>query len=246
MLGALAAAAIFASAGVGTQRSSAEAAGTAAPVAATGPEAHARTIYLRDCAWCHGDHGEGSNFAPDFADTSKGYIDFMLRTGRMPLAKPGVPATEGPPAYDSATIKALVDYVGTFGTGEPVPTVAAGDPTEGEKLFIANCAACHSSSGTGVILTNGIRTPQLYHVHPTQIAEAVRNGPGSMPPFSETTVDNQQLNDLVSYVHRLGPRQVKGGASLDQYGPITEGLFLWLLPVPVLIVALILLGKRAK
>src|SRR5690349_1235113 len=42
-------------------------------------------VFLRDCAWCHGKEGGGSQFAPSLKDVGTAAADFMLRTGRMPL-----------------------------------------------------------------------------------------------------------------------------------------------------------------
>jgi ubiquinol-cytochrome c reductase cytochrome c subunit len=217
---------------------------TATAASTAPPKDKGRELFLRDCAWCHGDRAEGTSVAPPLQDLGKGEVDFELRTGRMPLAHSGEKPEPGEPAYDSATISALVGYVGKLGTGAEIPKVSPGDPAVGETLFVSHCAACHSSSGTGVVLTNGDRTPQLYDTLPTQAAEAIRMGPGNMPPFTDKQLTEDEMNDVVSYVQQLGPKQVKGGASLDQYGPILEGVLLWLLPLPLLVVVAMLLGKR--
>jgi len=203
-------------------------------------------IYLRDCAWCHGIQAQGTDRGPDLRSSGPAYVDFMLRTGRMPLLDPHTRGRAQVPRYDSATISALVDYVGRqLGSGEPLPDLAPGDVTAGRTLFLANCAACHGSSGTGTILQDGSRVPQLYQTRSEQIAEAVRLGPGEMPPFGHSTVDDQELDDIVSYVQQLGPQQVEGGASLDQYGPIAESAVALTVGLPVLVLVIILLGRRA-
>lgn len=219
---------------------------SAPPTPVAGPP-RGRQVFLRDCAWCHGEQAQGTGVAPSLRDKGRADVDFWLSTGRMPLASPNQLATAGPPSYDKATIRDIVDYVGSLGVpGKPIPVVRPGNQAEGQSLFITHCAACHSSSGTGVIVVDGQDAPQLYHVPPTQAAEAVRLGPGQMPPFSDKQIDQTQLDDLVSYVSSLGSPQVKGGNGLDQFGPIFEGSLTWLIPVPVLIVVLLLLGERRK
>jgi ubiquinol-cytochrome c reductase cytochrome c subunit len=218
-----------------------------APPTATGTSSKGRQVFLRDCAWCHGEQAQGTGVAPSLRDKGAATIDFWLSTGRMPLASPDQQATSGPPSYDAATIRSIVGYVGSLGVvHEPIPQVRPGDVAEGQSLFITHCAACHSSSGTGVIVVDGKQAPQLWGTPPTQVAEAIRTGPGEMPPFSSEEVDETQLDDLVSYVSSLGSPQVKGGSGLDQFGPIFEGSIAWLIPVPVLIVVLLLLGQRRK
>lgn len=218
------------------------------PPAATSPgEQHGRQVFLRDCAWCHGQHAQGTGVAPSLLDKGSAAIDFWLSTGRMPLKSPDQRAMKGPPAYSSRTISDIVDYLGSLGPGgKPIPVVHAGDEAEGQSLFITHCAACHNTSGTGVIVVNGAVAPQLYGEHPRQIAEAIRTGPGEMPAFSSHVVDQTQLDDLVAYASSLGDKQVRGGNGLDQYGPIFEGSIVWLIPVPVLIGVLLLLGQRRQ
>jgi ubiquinol-cytochrome c reductase cytochrome c subunit len=203
-------------------------------------------VFLRDCAWCHGIRAQGTSRGPDLRTAGPAYVDFMLKTGRMPLLEPDASTEPQHQKYDEATIAALVQYVGEeLGSGEPLPRLSTGDITSGRTVFLANCAACHGSSGTGTILQDGTRVPQLYNTPSEQIAEAVRVGPGEMPPFGDGTVDEQELNDVVSYVQQLGPAQVKGGHPLDQYGPIAESLLAFLVPLPLLVLIIILLGRRA-
>jgi ubiquinol-cytochrome c reductase cytochrome c subunit len=205
-----------------------------------------REVYLRDCAWCHGIQGQGTGRGPDLRTAGPAYVDFMLRTGRMPLRSPDTSQRDYVPRYDSATMSALVRYVGErLGSGEPIPRLTAGDITTGRTLFLANCAACHSSSGTGTILQDGSRVPQLYETRSEQIAEAIRVGPGEMPPFGHAAMTDAELSDTVAYVQQLGPAQVHGGLALDQYGPIAESLVALVVGLPLLVVVTVLLGRRA-
>jgi len=204
-----------------------------------------RQVFLRDCAWCHGTAGGGTSRAPSLTDVGAEAADFYLRTGRMPLSSPDEEVRSGPPSYDDATISALVRYVGSLGAGPAVPTLAAGDIVNGRKLFGENCAACHSASGTGTIVTKGEPAPELWHTGKQQVAEAIRVGPGPMPPFGAKQLDQQEVDDIVAYVHQLGSPQDAGGAGLDQYGPIIEGLIALFVLLPCLVIVIRLLGKRA-
>ncbi|HEY3529692.1 MAG TPA: c-type cytochrome [Nocardioides sp.] len=221
-------------------------AGTAYSPSRAGDTNLGQHVFLRDCAWCHGIQAQGTSRGPDLRSAGPAYVDFMLKTGRMPLLEPDATTEPHTQKYDAATIAALVQYVGEqLGSGEPLPQLSAGDITSGRTVFLASCAACHSSSGTGTILQDGTRVPQLYDTPSEQIAEAVRVGPGEMPPFGAKTLDDQELNDVVSYVQQLGPQQVEGGHPLDQYGPIAESLLAFLIPLPLLVIIILLLGRRA-
>jgi ubiquinol-cytochrome c reductase cytochrome c subunit len=204
-----------------------------------------RRVFLRDCAWCHGDDGTGTENGPSLADAGEAGADFYLRTGRMPLSSPEQDVRSGPPAYDDATITALVEHVGTLGEGPSIPDVGEGDPAAGRRLFLSNCAACHSSSGTGTIVPGGDPAPELWHTDEQQIAEAMRVGPGSMPPFGEGQLDQSQADDIVAYVDQLGEEQARGGRGLDQYGPIVEGAVALGVLLTLMVLVARLLGKRA-
>ncbi|MEX0429318.1 c-type cytochrome [Nocardioides sp. DS6] len=222
-------------------------AGSAVPRAASGDPSPSsgRQVFLRDCAWCHGTNGTGTHDGPSLTDVGAEAADFYLSTGRMPLDSPDQDVRSGPPAYDDATISALVAYVGSLGNGPGVPALASGDAVAGRKLFLENCAACHSASGTGTIVSGGQPAPELWHTAKRQVAEAVRVGPGPMPPFSDKQLDQKQVDDIVAYVHQLGSPQDRGGAGLDQYGPIIEGLVALFVLLPCLVVIIRLLGRRA-
>lgn len=202
-------------------------------------------VFLRDCAWCHGDEGEGSQLAPSLTEAGAASAHFQLTTGRMPLRSADDEAEPGPPAYPPGTIDALVSYVGTLGQGPEVPEVLPGDGFRGRKLFLYNCAPCHSSTGTGMILPAGNSAPELYDSTPTQVAEAIRLGPGAMPPFSERQLDKEQVDAIATYVQELGPQQNIGGHPLDSIGPIYEGAVAWLVGLPLLVLVIRLLGKKA-
>jgi ubiquinol-cytochrome c reductase cytochrome c subunit len=238
-----------AAAGIAAMPRSTEPVRTAATVsAATAADATAplgRHEFLRDCAWCHGTTGGGTQNGPSLREDGEADADFWLRTGRMPLDNPDDEPKAGPPSYDDRTLDALVRYVGSIGTGEPLPPVKPGDVGTGQDLFEMNCAPCHSSSGTGMILPDGTWAPELFNTGSQQIADAIRIGPGQMPPFSEGQLDETDVDDLVTYVQQLGPQQVKGGNSLDQFGPIAEGIFLFCVPLPLLVLVIRLLGKKA-
>ena len=72
-------------------------------------------------------------------------------------------------------------YVGSLG-GPPVPTVdpAAGDVSEGERLFTLFCAGCHGKLAKGGVVTGAI-APSLGESTPVEVAQAVRIGPYVMP-----------------------------------------------------------------
>ncbi|MEA2844256.1 MAG: ubiquinol-cytochrome c reductase cytochrome c subunit [Actinomycetota bacterium] len=207
--------------------------------------AGAREVYLSDCAVCHGDEGHGTNRGPTLVGVGRASVDYQLSTGRMPIApvgraaEPGRPLRPLPnqalaepteavkrhqPAYPAGTIAALVDYVDriTGGGGPGVPVVGDGDLAEGGKLFRLQCAACHAWAGDGGALLH-VDAPSLHAATPTQIAEAVRLGPGQMPAFGEAALTNEQMSSVVTYVRHLRDVSDRGGRPLWHLGPVAEG-----------------------
>ena len=155
----------------------------------------------------------------------------------MPLANPKGQPVRKPKAFGAAEIRALVAYVASLGPGPAIPDVDehAGSLSEGGTLFRLNCAACHSSAGVGGALSYGSDAPSLRGATSTQIAEAIRTGPGQMPVFGRTTFSNRQVDSITRYVKYLQNPDDPGGFSLGRVGPITEGMVALLIGMPLLL-----------
>jgi ubiquinol-cytochrome c reductase cytochrome c subunit len=183
-------------------------------------------LFLTGCASCHGQNGEGTSQGPDLRGVGAASADFQLSTGRMPSTAPDRQSVTKRSPYTQSEIDDLVAYVASLGPGPPIPDVhdPPGDLQEGGRLFLNNCAACHSAAGNGGALSVGRDAPTLHSATPVEVAEAVRTGPGNMPVFGPGTFTNQQVNSIVRYVEYLRDPQNPGGFSLGLVGPITEGL----------------------
>jgi ubiquinol-cytochrome c reductase cytochrome c subunit len=218
-----------------------------------------KTLYEQDCAWCHGPQGQGTSYGPTLNGALDGgaYTDFMLRSGRMPLANPQTEAVAGPPRYTEGQIAAIVSYVETFGgTGPPVPlpNPAAGSFSQGAELYLDNCAACHSTTGAGGALTSGQVVPNLYHASPKEVAEAMLVGPGcanrsracgpgegAMPSFRFTQDEVDSITRYVQYLQRPDDR---GGVAILHIGPVAEGAIALIVGLGLLLVVVRWTGTR--
>ena len=245
--------------------------GACAPV--TGPtpyrvptdEAHAPSgvvLYARECAWCHGADGSGTERGPDLDGELDGgaYTHFMLTSGRMPIGSPNVDAVRRPSPLTDEQIDRLIDHVETLGgTGPPVPRPdpAAGDAARGLELYLTNCSACHSSTGIGGALTSGRAAPDLTNpdITPVQIAEAMLVGPGcpnddpecgvgsgAMPRFDFTAREVDDLTALVAYL-QTGDGDV-GGWAIGRTGPVSEGAVAWLIGLGAMLMVGRWIGTR--
>jgi ubiquinol-cytochrome c reductase cytochrome c subunit len=215
---------------------------------------------------CHGADARGTGVAPSLQGVGRAALDSWLSTGRMPLvensrpaksqqgqapagqrlADPSAEPRRGPPAYSAAGIRALEDYIVTIAPGGPdVPAVdvASADLAVGGQVFREQCAACHAWSGVGGALYQRA-APSLKAATPTQIAEAVRTGPGQMPSFGAAAVPTDQLNDVVGYVRYLDHPDNRGGQPLWYLGPVAEGAIALIVGLGALVLCARWIGER--
>ncbi len=189
-------------------------------------------IYNASCAACHGSKGTGTANGPDLTASGAAAIDFMVRTGRMPLSAPGAPVIAGRPAFNEAEIQALVDYAASLGDGPPIPNVqvtGATDLAAGRAAYVATCAACHGAGATGDAVGGGAIAPSLLDTAPTQVAEAIRVGPGEMPAFGTSQISDEQLNEIAGYLLFLrSDAAAPGGQTVGGVGPVAEGYVAWI------------------
>jgi ubiquinol-cytochrome c reductase cytochrome c subunit len=113
--------------------------------------------------------------------------------------------------------------------GPPIPiVVTGGDATRGETLFRENCMQCHGATGSGAAIGDQQWAPALDRATITQIAEAIRVGPGEMPSFGEAHLTPADVDDVATYLSQQraagGPRGLQETTS----GPVPEGLLGWL------------------
>jgi ubiquinol-cytochrome c reductase cytochrome c subunit len=188
--------------------------------------AEGRRLFEQSCASCHGPGGEGTSQGPSLLRAGPALVDFMLSTGRMPLAAPDQQAQRQRPAFTPEQIRAIVAFVDSFnldGTQIPVVDVEAGSLSLGQQAYGANCAACHGAAGSGDSIGGNQIAPALDRATSLQIAEAIRVGPGPMPRFGSATIDQRTLDSIVRYVLYLREVPNRGGFGLTRVGPVAEG-----------------------
>lgn len=220
------------------------------------PEARSgRELFMRDCAWCHGSRAEGTPRGTDLLGDRHGgaLTDFVLRTGRMPIDDPNDPIRRGPVAYSEEEIGALTSYLvslGAPGPDVPEPRPERGDLALGMSLYQQNCAACHSTTGVGGALTSsgeaedrsGLQAPPIGRATPTEVAESMLTGPGTMPVFER--LSPAEVDAIVAYVgHLQGPHD-EGGTDLGRIGPVAEGAVAWVVGLGAMVIVTRLVGSR--
>lgn len=202
-------------------------------------------LYALHCASCHGAVGQGSGDGVPLRGIGAAAVDFVLSTGRMPLANPHQPMVRRPPTWTRRDIDAIVAFVTSLAPGgPPIPVVhpEGGDLARGQQIFAANCAPCHGGAAQGAAVGEGADAPDLHQASPVEIAEAVRIGPDPMPRFDTVVIDPHSLDSLIRYVVFLRTPPDPGGFSLGHLGPVAEGFIAWMVGLAGLVVIIRLIG----
>jgi cytochrome c oxidase cbb3-type subunit 3 len=180
---------------------------TATLIALSGEEA-----YVRVCARCHGQNGEGGigsqlNSKQFLANNDDSVIrqwivrgtltTSMLSWGDLGLLTP-------------AQIDELVVFIRAWEPNAPsvselIATVepasaALGEARHGEQLYAQFCSGCHGIAGgraTGGIILNS--TAFLDSTNDQMIASQIQNGGRKMPSF-HAILSSQDLNDLLAFM----------------------------------------------
>ena len=211
--------------------------------------AEGRELFLVGCASCHGQNAEGivtsdgTQYGPSLVGVGAAAVDFQVGTGRMPMAQPGVQAPKKAPSYNDEETRALAAYIASLGPGPAIPETekySLEDVDEeavvrGGQFFLTNCTACHNFAGSGGALSQGKYAPSLKGVEPKYTYEAMLTGPQSMPVFSDEVLKPEEKRDIIAYLASLEEDPSYGGFALGSLGPVSEGMFAWLVGIASLV-----------
>lgn len=172
------------------------------------------------CAECHGMDAKGV-FGPDLTTLwATGFTDDrMFRTVRQ-----GVPGTSMPPSptgrLPDDEVWAILAYLRTLATAEPPPP-STGDAVNGERLFQANCTACHRVNDRG-----GYLGPDLSRVGSSRardtLARKIRQ-PNALPslpgykPVTLVTADGRRILGVTKGDDAFSIRIMDTGERLQGY-----------------------------
>ena len=207
--------------------------------------AKGRALFAVSCSSCHGLNAEGiltergGNYGPSLIGVGAAAVDFQVGTGRMPMAQPGAQAARKRPVFDDDEVAALAAYVASLGPGPAIPSKAETDISDitneqmvqGGEFFRTNCTACHNFAGKGGALPKGKQAPPLTGVSAKHLIEAMLTGPQQMPVFSDGVLSPQDKREIVAYLKKNENSPDYGGFSLGGLGPVSEGMFAWLVGI---------------
>jgi ubiquinol-cytochrome c reductase cytochrome c subunit len=221
-------------------------------------------LYAQNCEACHGVDEDGVPPAgtpaviyPNLVGLGPATYDFWIESGRMPAAStPQTQPMRRPARLNQLQALAISDFLNTkspqcpfcYAASPLIPNVqdlATANLSDGAALFALNCAACHTITGDGDALAYSTFAPSLRDVPATQVAEALRTGPGDMPVFTGNLTD-AQLRDVVAYVtEKIEHPQNPGGLGLGGIGPVAEGFIGLALGVGLLALVGFWIGDRS-
>ena len=212
--------------------------------------AKGRELFLVGCSFCHGQNGEGirtedgsSVVGPSLVGVGAAAVDFQVGTGRMPMSQPGAQAQRKQVTYTDEEIAALAAYVASLGPGPASPseedysTEGMSDEereaaiVRGGQIFLTNCTACHNFAGQGGAMPEGGFAPKIRGVEPKYVYEAMLTGPQNMPNFSNGNLPPDAKRDVIAYLESLDETPEYGGFGMGGLGPVSEGMFAWILGI---------------
>lgn len=210
-------------------------------------------LFQANCASCHGPSAEGrTDVAPSLIGVGAASVHFQVSTGRMPLAANAPQAPEKGVQFDAEQTAQLAAYVASLAPGPAIPDAeqvdpALGDAANGMLVFRTNCAMCHNAVGAGGALSEGKYAPSLFNSTPTEIYEAMLTGPQSMPVFNDENITPEAKRDVIAYLmEQRADDSSPGGANLGAIGPVSEGMWVWIIGMGALIGASVWIGAKSS
>lgn len=232
----------------------------AADTQAAGDVEKGRQLYQTSCMSCHGPSGVGRKSlkeddtgVPSLIGVGAAAVDFQVGTGRMPMRATGAQAPRNMPVMNDAQIADLSAYVASLGPGPSIPKKKYLEPvtdakalTQGGEIFRINCAMCHNVVGSGGALTRGKYAPGLAGLDPKHVYEAMSTGPQSMPVFNDANISPEDKQKVISYINHVNSKPKPGGLSLGSLGPVSEGMFVWVAGMTMMIGCAVWLGMKSS
>jgi ubiquinol-cytochrome c reductase cytochrome c subunit len=208
-----------------------------------------KKLYETSCITCHGNNGQGvQGRGPSLVGVGSAAVEFQVETGRMPAARQDAQIERKPPSFTPDQARQIAEYIQSLGGGPQVPfggdTAPEGNVAEGGQLFRVNCSSCHAFSAGGGALSSGKYAPPMHEATDRQLYAAMLTGPQNMPVFGDNQLSPQQKYDIIAYVQNMNSDVDPGGWGLGRFGPVTEGIAIFLFGMVALIFsALWIAGK---
>ena len=212
-----------------------------------------KALFDQNCISCHGRNAQGvEGKGPSLVGVGSAAVEFQVTSGRMPAARQEAQIPRKPPLWQGEELQqnatSLGQYIQELGGGPQLPAsvdVAQGDVAKGGELFRVNCASCHAFSAGGGALSSGKYAPALTEATDRQMYAAMLTGPQNMPVFGDNQLSPQEKLDIIAYVQGVTSDQDPGGWGLGRFGPVTEGLAIFLVGIVALVFATLWIAGKS-
>jgi ubiquinol-cytochrome c reductase cytochrome c subunit len=209
-------------------------------------------LFNNHCISCHGANLQGvPDRGPSLVGAGEAAAYFQVSSGRMPLARQEAQAERKPVKFTPEEVDAIAAFVGANGGGPERPeeggeALVGENSARGGELFRLNCASCHNFTGRGGALSSGKFAPDLNDATEEQMYTAMLTGPQSMPKFSDRQLSPEEKRDIIAYVKSVnGQQNSPGGYALGGFGPISEGLAIFVVGIAALVGVTLWIGARS-
>lgn len=173
----------------------------------TGDAAAGGKIFTSTCAGCHGANAEGG-FGPKLAGAPI-VNDAEQFASTVKNGRGGMPPYPQLSDQDLADLRAYLSSLGGSAAPAPAeeaapaaaPAAGAVDPavmSEGEKLYLANCAGCHQANGAGAAIFPALAGNKSL-ADKNLVITRILKGKAPMPGFSDQ-LDDQQIAAIATYI----------------------------------------------
>ncbi|TDF77397.1 cytochrome-c oxidase, cbb3-type subunit III [Pseudomonas sp. H9] len=164
-------------------------------------------LFASNCSVCHGSDAKGAYGFPNLTDKDWRWggdpdtIKQSIMNGRHGV----MPAWAE--VIGEQGVADVAGFVLTNLDGRKLPEGTKADVANGEKLFAANCVACHGPEGKG---TPAMGAPDLTHPQAfiygssfAQLQQTIRYGRQGQMPAQEAIQGNDKVHLLAAYVYSL-------------------------------------------
>jgi len=169
-------------------------------------------LFASNCSVCHGSDAKGAYGFPNLTDNDWRWggepetIKTTIMNGRHGV----MPAWAE--VLGEQGVADVAAFVLTNLDGRTLPEGAKADPANGQKLFAANCVACHGPEGKG---TPAMGAPNLTHPQAfiygssfAQLQQTIRYGRQGQMPAQAQMQGNDKVHLLAAYVYSLSQDDV--------------------------------------
>jgi len=169
-------------------------------------ETAGRTLYVDNCAGCHGENGEGKtgpalNSQQLLKATADETLFNLIRTGVPGTTMPAWGQSLGGPFTDEQ-VRQSIAFIRAWEPTAPELTeeVAAPDSVRGAMIFANTCRICHGDDGHGTDRAPALNDPvRLKEFEDAWYRSTIAHGrPAKGMPTWGTVLSPAQINDLVA------------------------------------------------